>query len=90
MIHLLQRSTSIRIPNDPKTARAALRLLGAFEAGTAFRLPTKQEKAADAMRTELIAREGMHDQDRETGKVDTANVARIEALKKTLAEGGPK
>lgn len=86
MMKLLERSTSIRIPTDPKTARAALRLLGAFDAGTAFRLPTREEKALDAMRSELLAREGMSDADREIGRHDEINVARIAALKKAIAE----
>ncbi len=47
MIKQLEYSESIRVPRDANTARAALRLLGAFEAGTALYAATSAERRED-------------------------------------------
>ena len=46
MIKQLEYSESVRVPSDQKTAHAALRLLGAFEAGTAMAVAKKEERTA--------------------------------------------
>ena len=48
MIKQLEYSESVGVPRDQRTARAALRLLGAFEAGTAV---AKAEPAPEPTRT---------------------------------------
>ncbi len=50
MIEQLEYSESVGVPRDQRTARAALRLLGAFEAGTALRPGTSEERRQDAER----------------------------------------
>jgi hypothetical protein len=50
MIKQLEHSESVGVPRDQKTAHAVLRLLGAFEAGTALRPGTADERRADADR----------------------------------------
>ncbi len=50
MIKQFEYSESVGIPQDQKAARAALRLLGAFDAGTALRPGTAQERRQDAER----------------------------------------
>ena len=44
MIKQLEYSESVGVPRDRKTASAALRLLGAFEAGTAMAVAKKEER----------------------------------------------
>ena len=44
MIKQLEYSESVGVPRDQKTAKAALRLLGAFEAGTAMAVAKKEER----------------------------------------------
>jgi hypothetical protein len=47
MIEQLEYSESVGVPSDAKTARAALRLLGAFNAGTAIFAATSAERRED-------------------------------------------
>ena len=53
MIRQIENSNSIKIPRDQKTARAALRLLGADLAGTAVTAATKADHFMDACRDEI-------------------------------------
>ena len=50
MIKQLECSESVGVPRDQRTARAALRLLGAFDAGTGWRPGTSEERRQDAER----------------------------------------
>ena len=47
MIKQLEYSESVRVPRDLPTANAALRLLGAFNAGTALYAATSAERRDD-------------------------------------------
>jgi len=50
MIEQIEKSNSLRIPRDQKTAFAALQFYGMIEAGIGIRPATDRERAADLAR----------------------------------------
>lgn len=56
-------SRNVGIPRDMKGARAALRFLGAWDAGTGVITPTKQERDIDRARLEAGWRYGRNNND---------------------------
>ena len=55
MIKQLEYSESIGVPRDRKAAEAALRLLGAFEAGTAMAVAKKEERTVQQALNEIFS-----------------------------------
>ena len=85
MIKQLQYSESVGPPSDQKTARGALRLLGAFEADTAILDVSSSDIFADKVRRELRELEAQVD-DRPNVTRDPALHNRIERLRGILKE----
>jgi hypothetical protein len=88
MIKQLEYSESIRIPSDQKMARAALRLLGAFQAGTAILDVSSADIFADKVRRELLELYVQRERDKQSQMTDPVLLNRIERLQNVLKEYG--